>query len=259
MFVFLSLLGWGFLCFMAHKNPITGVSSWERGGGGDEEESQPQITWSQSPEYQKQMELFTKYQEPYMAEKFKTFGGTDGFQGTEQLTRSLGGMLGEDIKNPLSLPEDVWSGLWTKAREKTLGEYKPIEQAATERFAGSGMMGSGPSQKYFQGLDISKAKSLEDMAIDMSIQEWTEKKAAKQSAYTNMQNYLNMFSPNFNLPMPTSQQITTMPEEGQDYSGLGMGLGALGGGLLGLAGGPLGVAVGAGVGGMFGSGVGGMF
>lgn len=185
---------------------------------GDKEET-PQVQYSQPPEYQKQMELFNKYQEPYMAKQFGLY--QDIF---EPQTRFLGGILGEEMKQPMSLPEDVWSNIWQKGRERTTAEYTPITQKATERFAGQGTP-QGAREKYFQSLDLSKAKSLSDLAIDMSIQEWTEKKVAKQQSLSNMQAYLTG-QPAFSIPMPTSQAYTNQPQQGGGNDWMG-GVGSI--------------------------------
>jgi hypothetical protein len=212
-------------------------------------EKQPEVSWSQSPEYAKQQELFTKYQEPYMASQYNLY--QDVF---EPQARSLGQKLGNQLNQPLSLPDDIWNSLWQKGRENVGAEYGNIRQSASERAAGSGMLGQGPTEKYFQNLDLSQAKSMESLAADMAIQEWMEKKTSQQQAIQNSMGYQGM-QPSFNLQMPTSQQVVSQDE---GYGGLLGGLGGVGGALLGAwMGGPAGAAVGYSAGSSLGQGIGG--
>lgn len=229
-------------------------------GGKKEESSQPTISWQQSPEYQYQMDLFKQIQDPWMKSQYGLY--KDVF---EPQTRQLGGVLGEQLRQPLSLPEDVWANTWQKGKANVAAQYAPMEQKATERAAGSGMLGQGATEKYMQQLDLSKAKSIEDMSIDMAIQEWNEKKQAKQQAISNMMAFQGL-QPQFNLQMPQSQMFVQQPSQQQrgNYGGLGSlaGAAALGGlsllvpgtgiGIGGLTGGQL-AGIGAGLGGGLGS------
>lgn len=106
--------------------------------------------------------------------------------------RQLGGQLQSDLTQPFSLPEEFWQGLWQKGRERTLNEYAPIDRRQTQRFASTGALdSSGQAQKWFGDLELSKAKSIEDLAIEQTLNEWNEKKMAKQQAITNMGNFVN--------------------------------------------------------------------
>jgi hypothetical protein len=193
----------------------------------DKEEKQPEILYSTPPEYAKQMELFSGIQEPYIKSQYQLYKDV-----YEPGVRSLGGELGDQLKQPLQLPEDVWANIWQKSAANVKNEYDPLRQQAGERFAGKGMLNQPVTEKYFQNLDLSQAKSMETMAVDMAIQEWTEKKTAKQQAIQNSMAFQG-YQPTFNLPMPTSTAYT----KPGDTSGTDFGsMGALGGaGALGLA------------------------
>jgi hypothetical protein len=216
--------------------------------GGDDNE-QPTIQYSEPPK----SELYSSVQEPWSKSQYQLY--QDVFEPT---TRSLGGILGEQLTQPLSLPEDVWSNLWQKARAKTVGEYGQVRQQATERAAGSGMLGQGATEKYFQNLDLSQAKSIEDLAVDMSIAEWNEKKQAQQQALSNAMNFVNQ-QPVFNLPYSTANAYSSMGDTSSgNYSGLGTGIGMLGGALLAPLTGGLSIPMGAMLGGSLGGSIGGM-
>lgn len=216
------------------------------------EESQPaQVVYTQPPESPEMKKLYDEYQIPYMKKQLEQFEtiekpyaqkefqlytdviepfikqqyglASDVFLPT---SRELGGKLQAELTEPFQLPEDVWNKTWTKARERTLQEYEPIERQASERFAGAGALeSSGRVGKYFENLDISKAKSIEDLAVNQAIQEWNEKKTAKQQSYENIFRYLgyqpsaastNIYNPNiptdtqFNMPYPMSQ-LSVLP------------------------------------------------
>lgn len=127
----------------------------------------------------------------------------------EPSSRQIGGLLQAQLTEPFQLPEDVWAKTWQKAREKTLGEYAPIERQATQRFASTGGLDtSGAAQKYFENLDFQKAKSIETLAIDQAIQEWQSKQQAKQQSIQNMFNYMQ-YQPSFGMELPTSQTVVT--------------------------------------------------
>lgn len=220
---------------------------------------QPQIQQiSLTPEQEQLNKLFSSIQVPYAQSQYKLF--QDIF---EPQTRSLGGMLGQDLSQPMTLPEETWSNIWQKSRERTLGEFAPIEQRATERFYGN-QTPEGAREKYFSGLDIQKAKSIEDLAINQAIQEWSEKKVAKQQAIENQLRFLG-YQPSFNITPQVPQYYSSMPQ-GSNYSGLGAGigsvLGGVGGGLTALAlpgSQAFLVPMGASMGGALGSGIGGLW
>ena len=240
-----------------------------------------EIKWAQSPEYSKQMELFEGIQAPWMKSQFGLYG--DIF---EPQMRELGGMLGEQAKagpsqyitqlgnkltqqldQPLQLPQDVWQNIWQQGAERVTGQYQPLRQKAGERAAGAGMLGQGPTENYFQNLDLAQAKSMEDMAIDMAIQEWTEKKSAQQQSIQNMQQFIPLeeysrqqpiqnlmqfqgLQPQFNIPMPSSIPYTQEMEEDFEWDWGSMLTGGLTGAAAGFAmGGPVGAGIGAVVGG----------
>ncbi len=244
------------------------------------------IKFAQAPEYGQQMELFKKYQEPYLEKQYGLY--EDIF---EPQARELGGMLGDQLADgpspyvtqlgdklsgqldqPLSLPQSVWDSMWQQAKGRTAAEYGGARQSATERAAGSGMLGQGPTEKYMQALDVSQAKSLEDIAVDMAIAEWNEKKGAQQTAIQNMQNFIpleeysrqqpitNLMSymgqqPQFQIPMPSSIPYSVGGGGGGGSSVMG-GIGTVVGGVAGaMLGGPAGAMAGASIGGA----AGGMF
>ena len=173
-----------------------------------------------------------------------------------------------------------------------MGQYEPIRQQASERAAGRGMLGQGPTEKYFQQLDLSQAKSLEDMAVDMAIQQWSDKKqaaemnwqtqlnqnemnfqqqsqeallnwqaqeGAKSASQQNALNFLSgqpIFTPNF----PTSQAYIPPQAQKQSgkFGGIGGGLGMLAGGLLAAPTLGMSIPMGAAIGGTIGYGAGSM-
>lgn len=227
--------------------------------GKKKEQEQPEIRYQQPPEYGYQMQLFKDIQEPYMRGQYGLY--RDIF---EPQMRELGGVLGEQLKQPLSLPEDVWANIWQRGRERAVGEFEPLRQQATERAAGRGMLEQGPTERYFQTLDIAQAKSIEDTAIDMAISEWTEKKQAREQAIAQSTGFLG-YQPQFGLPMPTSQPYTYQPpgrepEPWERYMGI---VGDPGGSYLGLYGSgaqqtsPISGLLGGGLGKLFGGGGGG--
>jgi len=170
----------------------------------------PEIKYATAPEYGTQMELFKKYQEPYLESQEKLY--SEIFEPT---TRQIGGLLQADLTEPFQLDENVWTDIWQRARERTLGEFEPIERRTTQRLAGKGALDtSGQALKAFQDIDLSKAKSIEDLAVDQAIAEWTEKKSAKQQSYSNIFNYLGA-TPSFNIPMPQAQPYIQPGEEGE--------------------------------------------
>src|SRR3990167_11196816 len=116
MLTILGLVCWGFL-FTRVKNRIkkygrANIPYAKRGGGGDDEE-QPQARYTQSPEYQRQMELFQNIQEPYIRSQYEQY---------EKLFKPLTGQLGEKITKGLTIPYQ--SPLYTNVFEpqaRTLG------------------------------------------------------------------------------------------------------------------------------------------
>jgi len=145
----------------------------------------PTIEYKQPPPPEMTPEeswLFNTISKPYYTQQLQDYQNI-----YQPLAQSLGGKLSADLNEPFTLPEEEWSKIWQKGREKALAEYKPIERRMTQRFAGTGALdSSGQVQKAFKDVELSKAKTIEDLAISQSLAEWEEKKAAKQLSYENI-------------------------------------------------------------------------
>lgn len=213
--------------------------------GGDSEPEVKTVTPEMTPE---QQEFYSETYKPYYESQFKQY--KDIF---EPSSRQLGGELQSQLTQPLQLPEDVWSKTWQKARERTLGEFEPIERQATQRIAGrGGLEASGAAGGYFEKLDVAKAKSIETLAIDQAIAEWSEKKQAKQQSTENMFRYLG-YQPSFDMQLPANQYFMTQGQEDGGLNWGGAATGAISGATAGSAFGPWGTGVGAAVGGVAGA------
>jgi len=216
-----STLLWFSLLYKAQlnrrKGKICKVPKNIRGCGGDDE--QPEIKAQPlTAEQQMMNEAFANIQMPYMQSKYKEY--QDIYQ---PMTKSLGASISKQLSEPLTLPEDVWNNIWQKSKANTIQGYNETRQTAGERLAGKGMLNQPVSEKYFQNLDLAQAKSIESLAIDMAIQQWTEKKTAQQQAIANASNFVSG-APNFTISPQVPQYYTTQ-NSGNDYSGL---LGAVG-------------------------------
>ncbi len=187
----------------------------------------PSIQYTQPPEYKEMMDLFKRYQTPFMESQYNVY--KDVYEPT---SRQIGGIVQRDLTEPFQIPEDVWSKVWQKSRERTLAEYNPIEQRMTERFAGAGALDtSGQVQKWFGDVELSKAKSIEDLAVNQAIQEWEQKRIAKQQSMTNAFQFLTG-EPQFNVPMPQSTSYVSPGSTNAGFDVGGMFGGGLGGGLM---------------------------
>lgn len=112
----------------------------------------------------------------------------------EPASRQLGGILQRELARPITelpsptrfnipelpevkqFPEKDWDKIWQKTKERTLNEYAPIEQRATQRLASSGGLESGAAQQLFKDIDTQKAKQIEDLAVTQALEEWNVKK-----------------------------------------------------------------------------------
>ena len=256
-------------------------------------EEPPQVQYTTPPQPAEQVTLRNEVEIPYYKSKYQQYLNL-----YEPLERQIGGKIGSELATPrmpatldlpqvnfpqFTLPEDQYNQIWQQGRERISGGYQPLRQQASERAAGRGMLGQGPTEKYFQQLDLSQAKSLEDMAVDMAIQQWGDKKqaaemnwqtqlnqnemnfqqqsqeallnwqaqeGAKSASQQNALNFLSgqpIFTPNF----PTSQAYIP-PQSAAGKSGMqrfgGAAQGAVAGGTAGAPFGPWGVGIGAGIG-----------
>ena len=250
--------------------------------GGSKKSEPPQVQYTTPPQTPEQTSLLQEVEIPYYKSKYQQYLNL-----YEPLERQIGGKIGSELTSPrmpetlnlprFTLPEDEYNQIWQQGRERVVGQYEPIRQQASERAAGRGMLGQGPTEKYFQQLDLSQAKSMEDMAVDMAIQQWSDKKQvaemnfqqSSQEAFTNwqmkesakeasLQNALNFLSgqPIFTPNFPTSQAY--IPPQASERRSLGqsVGRGALGGAAvgagIGMMGGPIGALGGAAIGGLAG-------
>lgn len=191
--------------------------------------TQPSIQYTQSPEAK---DLYENYTKPFTQEQFDLYRNL-----YEPGIRQLGGQLSQDLTQPFQLPQDVWDKVWQQGRERTLSQYAPIERAQTQRFASTGALdNSGQVNKFFGDLELSKAKSIEDLAVEQAIQEWTQKTQAKQQAISNYGNFLQS-SPtlqSFGYNIPGQDTVLTggsRSNQGQ-YAGLTGAAGAVGAGFL---------------------------
>ena len=123
----------------------------------------------------------------------------------------LGGVIQNQLTEPLQLPESYWDEVWNKSKEATTTSFEPIYQKASERAASSGMLGQGPTNQLFTDIDISKAKTIEQQSVDQALSEWNAKLTANQNAINNAMKYVGGAGSavNYAVPPPTT-----------DYSGL---------------------------------------
>ena len=105
------------------------------------------------------------------------------------LTKQLGGELGDMFSTDTSALSNAY---WSKGRNRIEDYFKETEQKASEVFAGSGMLGQGPANKYFtEELPAMKAKSMEDLVIDQVLTDY----GFKQQNVTNMLSFLGKTPP----------------------------------------------------------------
>ena len=132
---------------------------------GNKKDDQPTIQQIPFNQYQEQQnQLFSDVMVPWTKSRYEMSQNV-----YDPLSRQLGQELGNQLKSPMSLPEDVWANLWQKQSANVAGEYNKTRQSGTERAAGSGMLNQGPTEKYMQSLDLAQGKSMEDMAVSMAI------------------------------------------------------------------------------------------
>lgn len=244
---------------------------------GSKKSEPPQVQYTTPPQPAEQVALRNEVEIPYYKSKYQQYLNL-----YEPLERQIGGKIGSELATPrmpatldlpqFTLPEDQYNQIWQQGRERISGGYQPLRQQASERAAGRGMLGQGPTEKYFQQLDLSQAKSLEDMAVDMAIQQWGDKKQAAEMNFqqqsqedllnwqaregaisASQQNALNFLSgqPIFTPNFPTSQAYIP-PQAAAGKSGSqrfgGAMSGAVAGGAAGAPFGPWGAGIGAGIG-----------
>lgn len=186
----------------------------------------PQVSYTQSPEYQQQMDLFKNIQTPYLQSQYDLYKNQYA-----PSAQQLGGQLQSQLATPFnpqlnlptlgvpteySLPEDQWAKVWQQSREKALAPFDTQSRQMSQRFASTGALdNSGQVNKAFQNLDYQKQKSIETQAIDQAIQEWTEKKQINnqntqlQNQYqqANWQNQVNQTQQNWQSGINANQQV----------------------------------------------------
>ena len=146
----------------------TAATAW--GGLETGKEAQRQRDW---------LERLYAPQQEYQKEQLGLF--KDVFS---PLTKRLGGELGDMFSTDTSALSNAY---WSKGRGKIEDYYKDIEQQASERFAGAGMLGQGPAMEYFgETLPGMKAKSMEDLVVDQVLTDY----GFKQQGVSNMLSFL---------------------------------------------------------------------
>ena len=184
------------------------------------------------PYQEDQYAAYKAYTEPQIASQYGMY--KDVF---EPATRQLGGELTADLGKEFSLTKQLESDIWRQKKERLGGEREKLQQGATERFAGAGMIGQGPAQQYFQNLDEQYLKSFEDLAVEQSIWEYGQKYQEKQDRYGNMMSFLNKtpgtYAPAIGTPSATSTQGMVNPTQQIDWSKIMADMFGDGGGLFG--------------------------
>ena len=169
------------------------------------------------PYQEDQYAAYKAYTEPQIASQYGMY--KDVF---EPATRQLGGELTADLGKEFSLTKQLESDIWRQKKERLGGEREKLQQGATERFAGAGMIGQGPAQQYFQNLDEQYLKSFEDLAVEQSIWEYGQKYQEKQDRYGNMMSFLNKtpgtYAPAIGIPSASSTQGMVNPTQQIDWS-----------------------------------------
>ena len=156
------------------------------------------------PYQQSIYDLWKQYGQPQTAEQYKIFGEVG-----LPAERTLAEKLRAGLEQPLQLPQDIWDKIWQQAREKTYGEYAGVEQKTSQRLAATGGLGQGPAQSLFKDIELGKAKSIESLAINQAIAEWTEKKTAQQTAYENVFKLLG-YTPGTTAPAVSTGAVGTV-------------------------------------------------
>ena len=132
----------------------TGLSGYESGQEAEAQRDWLTEMYAPQKEYQQgQLDLFKDVFSP--------------------LTKQLGGELGNMFSADNS---GISNASWTQGRNRIEDYYGGVEQKASEVFAGSNMLGSGISNKYFtEELPGMKAKSMEDLAVDQVLNDYNMK------------------------------------------------------------------------------------
>lgn len=156
------------------------------------------------PYEQSLYDLWKTYGQPQTEEQYKIFQ-----EYGIPAEKALAGKISAGLEQPLQLPQDVWDKIWQQARERTLSEYAPVERMTTQRLAAKGGLEQGPADVLFKDIELSKTKSVESLAINQAIQEWTEKKTAQQQAYENVFKMLG-YQPTTNVPATSTSAVGTI-------------------------------------------------
>ncbi len=155
------------------------------------------------PQEKAQYDLFKDVTDPQQRSNFALF--QDVF---EPSTRAMGGRLAADLTEPLQLPQDQWDKIWQTSKDRAVSAYEPISRQASQRFAGAGSLeSSGAVQNYFKDLDLSKAKNIEDLAVNQALQEWGQKINAKQQATENSFRFLGYQPAGSNASGPAAPNV----------------------------------------------------
>ena len=157
--------------------------------------------------------LLQNVYKPYQESQFNLY--KDIF---EPSSRQLGGQLQADLTSPFSLGSDLEGDIWRRAKERVGGEYEKVSRSASERLAGSGMLGQGPAEQYFQNLGQQKLKSLEDVAVEQAIWEYGQKNQEKTDRYNRMTSFLN--TSKINAPNVSGYGTPQYPNQQVDWSKL---------------------------------------
>jgi hypothetical protein len=152
----------------------------------------PAPTYSMSPE---DKWLYENISKPYAESQFKNYQDI-----YNPLQQQFGQKISADLNNPMSLPEDQWTKIWQQAQQRNAEAYNPVMQKTSQRLAATGGLdNSGQAQNAFRQIDLSKAKSIEDLAINQALAEWQDKVSAKKTSYDNAFRFMGG-TPQFQQP-----------------------------------------------------------
>ncbi len=137
----------------------------------------------------------------------------------------VGPQLEAQLDEPFRLPQEYWQQVWQKGKERISAEYQPLMQKTTERVAGMGpgKLESPVAQKLFADIEKEKVRTIEDLAIDQTIAEWTEGVTAKQQAQENIFRFMG-FQPSTGFAAPSVPGTYVPPIIPAGTTGIGEGI-----------------------------------
>ena len=159
------------------------------------------------PQAEKQRDIFLQYADPEaeLANKVFTEEGALFTDVYSPSFRAAGERAVGDLGEDFGLPQELADQAFQQGQRRINEGYAPFREAASQRLAAGGSLGSGIAEQVFAKLDDAQLQDLADFAFERAMAEFEIKRTGRQQSLDNVLRLLGL------APSPTAPGRSVAP------------------------------------------------